>query len=88
MKKATVGKGRRDEGGRETCAFCGKVNNTPGFFIGASLKAAWVMVEGTGKMTCPECWEKATREGQEAINRHVETVNRINKGIETVVKIN
>jgi hypothetical protein len=71
MKKGTVGKGKREESGREKCAYCGKVNDTPGFIIGASTSADWTMVIGTGKMTCPECWEKAMQEGENAMRGHI-----------------
>lgn len=51
------------------CEFCGKEKEGLSFFIGASDKPDWTMVEGTGKMTCPDCYEKAMAEGQEAIHR-------------------
>lgn len=59
------------------CAYCGKTS----FVIGASNKPNWCMVEGTGrllarKITCPECYKKASKEGQEAIGRHMKNFNR------------
>ena len=50
---------------KQTCAYCGKSNEGQGFWIGASLEAAWTLVEGTGKLTCPDCYEQAVQEGQE-----------------------
>ncbi len=51
------------------CAYCGKVKEEVSFFIGASTEPDWVMVEGTGKITCPTCWEKARLEGQEVLRK-------------------
>jgi len=51
------------------CVFCGKEKEGLSFTIGASNQPDWCMVEGTGKMACPECYEKAMQEGQEAIHR-------------------
>lgn len=53
------------------CEYCGKEKEGLSFVIGASNKPDWVMVEGTGKMACPECSEKAQAEGAAAIDRHV-----------------
>jgi hypothetical protein len=58
------------------CAFCGKEKKEIVFVIGASRKPDWCMVEGTGKMTCPDCYEKASKEGSEAIDRHIAFVNK------------
>ena len=55
-----------------TCAYCGAVKNEISFFIGAARKADWCMVEGTGKVTCPACYDKAMAEGRAAIDRHIE----------------
>ena len=52
------------------CEYCGKEKDEVGFFIGACIEPDWVMVEGTGKIACPDCHGVATREGQEAIDRH------------------
>ena len=54
-----------------TCEYCGKTKADGGFFIGASKEPDWTMVEGTGKITCPDCYEKAMREGQARIKAHV-----------------
>jgi len=58
------------------CEYCGKVKEETIFVIGASSKPDWCMVEGTGKMTCPDCYEKASTEGQERIKKHIEEHNR------------
>lgn len=52
------------------CEYCGAEKEGIGFYIGASLKPDWTMIEGTGKMCCPACWEMARAEGVEAIDRH------------------
>lgn len=51
------------------CTYCGKVKEEVSFYIGASPDHDWVMNEGTGKISCPDCWEKGREEGQEAIHR-------------------
>jgi hypothetical protein len=43
------------------------------------------MVEGTGKMTCPDCYEGAMEEGQERIRKHIEAHN---KRVEASQKLN
>ena len=53
-----------------TCNYCGKEKQEVVFCIGASLGPEWCMIEGTGKMTCPDCYETASAEGQKAINNH------------------
>jgi len=58
-----------------TCDYCGKEKQEVSFIIGASKDPDWCMVEGTGKMTCPDCYEKAMQEGQEAIKRHINAFN-------------
>ncbi len=58
-----------------TCAYCGAIKQEISFFIGASTKKDWCMIEGTGKMTCPLCYDKAATEGQAAIDRHIQWVN-------------
>jgi len=50
-----------------TCEYCGKEKEEIIFAIGASNKPDWCMVEGTGKMTCPDCYNKAMAEGQAVI---------------------
>ena len=57
------------------CAYCGKEKVGGGFVIGASLKPDWTMVNGTGKMTCPDCYDKAVSEGQAKIQCHVASIN-------------
>ena len=58
------------------CDYCGKVRkgNNPMFVIGASKKPDWAMIEGTGKMTCPDCYAIAVKDGQRAIDRHREAM--------------
>ena len=58
------------------CDYCGKVRsgNNQMFVIGASKEPDWVMIEGTGKMTCPACHPKAVEDGQRAIDRHCEAM--------------
>ncbi len=51
------------------CDFCGKEKEGLSFCIGASNKPDWTMVEGTGKMTCPDCYEEAMVEGQKRIHQ-------------------
>jgi len=54
------------------CDYCGKVKEKGDgydFVIGASLKPDWVMVEGTGKMCCPDCWEISRRHADRVIKR-------------------
>lgn len=51
------------------CEYCGKTKNGISFFIGASKTPDWTMIEGTGNMCCPDCWEIARIEGIAAINR-------------------
>lgn len=41
------------------------------FVIGASREADWCMHEGTGKVSCPECYSKGSKEGQDRINQHI-----------------
>ena len=57
------------------CEYCGKEKDGLTFFIGASTEPDWVLVEGTGKMTCPDCYDKAMAEGAERIENHIRTVN-------------
>ena len=57
------------------CEYCGKTKNEIIFSIGASRKPDWCMIEGTGKMTCPDCYEKASKEGQERIEKHIRQYN-------------
>lgn len=52
------------------CEYCDQEKKEISFCIGASNKPDWTMVEGTGKITCPDCYDKAMAEGKEAINKH------------------
>ena len=61
---------------KTTCEYCGKIKEGLSFVIGASNKPDWCMIEGTGKIACPECYPVASKEGQEAIRKHVENFNR------------
>jgi len=54
------------------CEYCGATKQGLSFYIGANIEPAWTMVEGTGKMACPACWERARTEGQMAVKRHCE----------------
>lgn len=56
-----------------TCAYCGAEKQEVGFWIGAAREADWCMVEGTGKVTCPACYDRAMAEGRAAIDRHIAT---------------
>lgn len=51
------------------CEFCGKEKEGLSFFIGATTTPDWCMIEGTGKMSCPDCYTKASIEGQEAVRK-------------------
>jgi len=57
-----------------TCDYCGKVKEEDIFIIGASSKPDWVMVYGTGKMSCPECLPKAELEAKKAEERYLKGV--------------
>jgi hypothetical protein len=57
------------------CEYCGKEKEGLSFVIGASSKPDWCMIEGTGKMTCPTCYEKGMKEGQEAIEKYITNWN-------------
>ena len=52
------------------CAYCGTVRDKVMFCIGASTDPDWVMHEGTGKISCPVCWERGRADGQAAVDRH------------------
>ena len=51
------------------CDYCGKVKEEVSFYIGASNEPDWVMNEGTGKISCPDCYEIGRKEGQDAIHK-------------------
>lgn len=59
------------------CEYCGKEKQGISFVIGASRTADWVMIEGTGLMCCPDCWDKARQDGIDAVNRHIESIGRV-----------
>ncbi len=57
------------------CDYCGKEKDKIIFVIGASRKPDWVMNEGTGKISCPDCFAIGRAEGNLAIQKHIEQVN-------------
>lgn len=57
------------------CEFCGAEKKETCFVIGASNQPDWCMHEGTGKLSCPDCYEKASNEGQAKIKAHVKSFN-------------
>ncbi len=61
--------------GKLKCEFCGKEKEEFSFIIGASSKPDWCMIEGTGKITCPECYKIAAKEGSDAIDNHIKRHN-------------
>jgi len=62
------------------CAYCGKVKEEVSFVIGAcGKKPDWCMIYGTGKMACPECYEKASKEGSDAADNYVKKWNALAK---------
>ncbi len=60
-----------------TCDYCGAHKQEATFVIGASNVPEWCMIEGTGNMTCPACYQKAMLEGQAAIDQHVESMGGV-----------
>jgi hypothetical protein len=50
------------------CEFCGKVKEEFSFMIGAAVKADWCMHEGTGKISCPDCYDTAQTEATNVID--------------------
>lgn len=58
-----------------TCAYCGATKNEITFIIGASREPEWCMVYGTGKITCPECYERAQKEAADKIDAHIAEFN-------------
>lgn len=64
------------------CAYCGKTKDQVMFVIGAmSQKCAdkkqdWCMVYGTGKMSCPDCYAVASKDGQSAADKFVAKINK------------
>ncbi len=75
MKKKTI-IDRMQRECKTICEYCGKEKAGLSFYIGASSKSDWCMIEGTGKMSCPECYPRAIMEGKEAIDQHIENYNR------------
>ena len=57
------------------CDYCGKVKEDGSFYIGASDHPDWVMVEGTGFISCPQCYPKAKEDGKKAISDYVHAFN-------------
>jgi len=56
--------------GKLQCDYCGKIKQGAfTFFIGAAREPDWTMMEGTGKITCPDCYEGAARHAQHVINK-------------------
>ena len=58
--------------GQLVCDYCGKKREEISFVIGASLERDWVMMEGTGKVSCPECWEKGKEEARAGLDKLTE----------------
>lgn len=58
------------------CDYCGKEKAEISFFIGASLQPDWTVIEGTGKVTCPDCWNIAKEDGKKAIENHIQWVKK------------
>ena len=59
------------------CEFCGKTKEEGkgyDFVIGASPEPDWTMIEGTGKITCPDCFNSAVAEGQEKVEQSIRRV--------------
>ena len=64
------------------CEYCGKEKEEISFMIGASLKPDWCMLEGTGKITCPECYKIAAEEANNVIDNYIKGHNqRIKKEV-------
>jgi hypothetical protein len=58
------------------CAFCGATKDEVVFIIGAcSKKPDWCMIYGTGKMACPDCYEKGSKEAEVLGEKHVAEYN-------------
>jgi len=36
------------------------------------------MIEGTGKITCPKCYDVAVKEGKDKIEKHIKNFNSKN----------
>ena len=57
------------------CEYCGKEKEELSFFIGASKEPDWTMIEGTGKITCPDCYNVGVKEGSGRIENHIKSFN-------------
>lgn len=51
------------------CEYCGKVKAEMTFVIGASNQSDWCMHEGTGKVSCPDCYAVAQEEAWEVMKK-------------------
>jgi hypothetical protein len=60
------------------CEYCGAEKEEFSFCIGASNKPDWTMIEGTGKITCPKCYDVAVKEGKEKIEKYIKNFNSKN----------
>ncbi len=58
------------------CDYCGAVQEKVAFFIGANTVPSWVMNEGSGKVSCPNCFEVGKKEGQLRVQAHIKSVNK------------
>lgn len=65
------------------CNYCGKVRDKVMFCIGASREKDWVMWEGTGAVSCPDCWEFAKEHSRKVIDNYI---NRHNKEVENGIQ--
>lgn len=61
------------------CSYCGKEKQADSFVIGASKKPDWTLHFGTGKYSCPECFDQAKEEAAEAVKKHIEQFNQKSK---------
>jgi len=65
--------------GKMTCAYCQTEKQEISFCIGASREPDWVMHEGTGKVSCPKCWNIGKKEGHEAVEKYIASFNEVKK---------
>ncbi len=72
----TTKKKSKFDNSKMVCDYCQCVQEQVMFCIGASRQADWVMHEGTGKISCPGCWEIGSEEGRKAIENHVNNINK------------
>ena len=60
-----------------TCAYCGKVKAEFSLFIGAKSKEPdWCMHEGTGKVSCPDCYSQAQYEAAQVSSHRYQEERR------------